>query len=414
MVLAHLLLLAKIPFAAAHANFRLRGKDADEDAIAVADWCTANSIAFHTTSFDTKAVAAERKQSIQMAARELRYEWFDSLRKQHRYAAVLTAHHADDVAETVLINLARGTGIAGLHGIPEKTGSLIRPLLFAKRAEILVYAERNDISWREDASNAEGIYLRNSIRHHVLPKLEELMPGAASRIAETAARLNGVEIIYRNAIERRLQKLKELRGKDWYIPIRLLEKEAALATIAYELFTPYGFSGEQVTAILGLIKGESGRQILSQTHRVIRHRDFLVIASVSEAESNLVSVESVPATIQNAEGIFHFEWSDVSAPLSDDPNIAVLHGDDLVFPLVLRTRREGDYFYPLGMGGKKKKLKRFLIDIKTPLHEKDHIRILESDKKILWVIGKRIDERFKPRAATTTVLKVIFKAPEYQ
>ena len=408
--LAHILKSADIPFAAAHCNFSLRGKESDDDAAFVEIWCAQNGIICHLKSFDTAGIATKSGKSIQMTARELRYEWFEALRREHGYAAILTAHHAGDVAETMLINLTRGAGIAGLHGIPERNGHIIRPLLFASREEIFAYAKQAGISWREDASNGEDKYLRNAIRHHIIPKLEELLPGAARRIAETAARLDGTEILYCKALERRLAKLKEPRGKDWYIPVRLLEKEEALATIAYELFVPYGFSGEQLPQILALMQGESGRQILSATHRVIRHRDFLVITALAEAAANLLLIESIPARMETAEGVFQLSWTAPGVPLSDDTNVALLHGDDLIFPLTLRTRREGDYFYPLGMGGKKKKLKRFLIDTKTPLHEKDRIRILEdADKRILWIAGKRVDERAKLRASTLKALRVKFQ-----
>ncbi len=407
MTLAHLLLAAEIPFAAAHVNFGLRGRDSDEDAAFVEVWCEAAGVPIHCKEIFIREFAGHISPNVQVAARHARYSYFTGLKHEHQYAAILTAHHINDVAETMLINLTRGTGIAGLHGIPEKTDDIIRPLLFATREQLLAYAKSEDISWREDTSNSEDKYLRNAIRHHILPKLEELMPGAAARIAATAERLKGTEIIYRKAVDRRLLKLRELRGKDWYMPVRLLDKEEARLTIAFELFTSFGFSGAQIPDILALMKGESGRQILSQTHRVIRHRDFLVITALEQAAANLILIESLPTDIQTAEGVFHLSWA-AAAGVSEDSNIAMLHGDDLSFPLILRTRREGDYFYPLGMGGKKKKLKRFLIDIKTPLHEKDRIRILESDKKILWIAGKRIDERAKVRQATQRVLKVVF------
>ncbi len=409
MTLAHLLQASRIPFAAAHCNFSLRGKDSDDDAAFVESWCAANSIFCHVKRFDTAAFAAQSGSSIQVSARDLRYAWFEALRNEHEYAAVLTAHHADDVAETMLINLSRGTGIAGLHGIPERNGYLIRPLLFATRKQLLDYANEHGIVWREDASNSEDKYLRNAIRHHILPKLEELLPGAAPRIAETAQRLRGTELIYRKAIESRLTKLKELRGKDWYVPIRLLHKEQALTTLVYELFLPFGFSGDQMPQILALMEGISGRQILSATHRIIRHRDFLVVTALAEKDANLILIESIPARIETADGVFDFSWTSKEEPFSDIPTVALVNGDDLSFPLVLRTRREGDYFYPLGMGGKKKKLKRFFIDTKTPLHEKDHIRILEdAAKRILWVAGKRVDERAKVLPSTVQILKVVF------
>jgi tRNA(Ile)-lysidine synthase len=408
MALAALLLQSGLRFAAAHCNFSLRGEDAEQDAAFVAAWCEANGVPFHLIRFDTQAEAQLRGQSIQMAARELRYEWFEALRRTHGYTAILTAHHADDVTETMLINLCRGTGIAGLHGIPERHGHLIRPLLFAQRAELAAFAKESELSWREDASNAEDKYLRNAMRLHVLPTLEALLPGAALRIAKTAGRLHAAELIYRKELNRRLTRLIEHRGNDIYVPVRLLEKQEALPTVAFELFTPFGFSPEQTQQILNLLHAESGRQVMSSSHRVVRHRDFLVVSSIAPDHAGLIYVSTLPASLDTPDGSFHLEWITEVPDLPNDPHTAVLDGDALTLPLVLRRRREGDYFYPLGMGMKKKKLKRFLIDLKIPLHEKERIWLLEHDRRILWVAGLRIDERFKWRPATRRVLKITF------
>ena len=409
MVLAHLLLTAGIPFAAAHCNFGLRGRDADDDADFVQEWCSKHSVICHLEVFDTALLATQRKQSIQVAARELRYQWFEALRLEHHYSGILTAHHADDVAETVLMHLCRGTGIAGLHGIPERNGAIIRPLLFATRNDIADYALAEHISWREDASNQKTDYLRNAFRHKVLPQIEGLMPGASRRMAATALRISDAEAIYRQAIAKRLSRLVMQHGKDWYVPVKLLAKTSQLHTIAYELFTPFQFSPEQLSYILQLMHSESGRSIASATHRIIRHRDFLVITAHAPAAADLILIEELPLRLETADGVFTISWEAPVAEYPDDPNIALLHGDALSLPLVLRTRREGDYFYPLGMGGKKKKLKRFLIDIKMPAHEKDRVRILEWEGKILWIAGKRIDERFKARPSTKRILKIVFQ-----
>ncbi len=408
MVLAHLLLASGIPFAAAHCNFKLRGDASDGDEAFVAAWAAARGLVCHVRSFDTKAYASEQGLSTQMAARDLRYSWFEELRRRHDYAAILTAHHAGDVAETMLINLMRGSGIAGLHGIPERNGAVIRPLLFASRAEIAEYAAGNGIEWREDASNAKADYLRNALRHDVMPTLEDLMPGAGKRMAETAARIAETEIIFRKAVARKLGRLMEQRGRDQYVPIRLLRKQEGLSALAFELFTPFGFSPDQVQQILRLMDSDSGKGVHSVTHRVIRHRDFLVVSAQVPLEADLVVIDELPAKVETADGAFELSWDDPGGAISTDPDVALLDADEIGLPLLLRTRREGDYFYPLGMGGKKKKLKRFLIDAKVPVHQKDRIRILEWDRKILWIAGMRIDERFKLRPGTKRVLKVVF------
>ncbi len=409
MVLATLLRQAGFSFAVAHCNFSLRGTASNEDAQFVQQWAADWKIECHQTQFDTRQIAAQRHQSIQLAARTLRYQWFEELRLRHGYAAILTAHHADDVAETLLINLCRGAGIAGLHGIPERNGHLLRPLLFASRSEIMEYAAQESVGWREDASNAEEKYLRNAMRHRVLPTLDELMPGATVRIAQTAARLHDAEQIYRDELAKILGRLKEERGRDVYVPIRLLVRQKALPTLAFELFTPYGFSSDQTAQILRLLHSESGHQVVSESHRVIRHRDFLVVTSRNDEASDLITIQKIPSTIQTAHGRFSFEWMEQSALPAPNANTALLDGDSVSLPLTLRHRREGDYFYPLGMGMKKKKLKRFLIDAKLPISEKERVLILESQGRILWVVGHRIDERFKLHATSRRILKLSFQ-----
>ncbi|MEO6833247.1 MAG: tRNA lysidine(34) synthetase TilS [Chitinophagaceae bacterium] len=409
MVLANLLLEAKIPFAVAHCNFSLRGMDSDGDAAFVKVWCDERKITCHVRVFDTKKIAEEKKESTQLAARNLRYAWFDELCSEHKYAGILTAHHADDVAETVLINLCRGTGIAGLHGIRAKYGKVLRPLLFACRKEIAAFAESQNIAWREDASNAKTDYLRNAFRHEILPRIESILPGAAQRIAETAQRVAETEIIYRASLEKLLTRLVQARGRDFYMPINLLKKQAALQTLAFEIFSKFSYSPEQIPEILKLMNSESGSRIMSSSHRVFRHRDFLVVTTNAAPAADLMVIDSVPSIMETNLGQFVFTLEDDHKKPFEDGNIACFDADKITFPLVLRTRREGDYFYPFGMGMKKKKLKKFLIDRKLGVHEKESIRILESDKKILWVVGQRIDERFKVTVNTDKVLKVVFK-----
>jgi tRNA(Ile)-lysidine synthase len=200
----------------------------------------------------------------------------------------------------------------------------------------------------------------------------------------------------------------EQRGKDWYVAVRLLKKTQGRDIVAYELFTRFGFSPEQIPHILKLLDTESGKSVSSGTHRVIRHRDFLVVTLAEPAQADIILVNEIPSIVRTQEGSFSFSWTEPGAMVTDDPFIALLDAQDIRLPMLLRTRREGDYFYPLGMGGKKKKLKRLLIDLKVPVHEKDRIRILECDKKILWVAGKRIDERYKLRPSTKRILKVVF------
>lgn len=408
IVLAELLFASNIPFAVAHVNFRLRGQDADDDAAFVNHWCERSDVPFFLKEVNTKEFAESRGLSTQVAARELRYSWFEDLRVEQGFSHILTAHHADDVAETMLINLSRGTGIAGLHGIPERQGYLLRPLLFARRADILAFAKEFQIKWREDNSNAGLDYLRNAIRHQVLSNLELFVPGAGMRIAETARRVAEAEKLYRRALDKELRPLLQARGRDWYVPVNLLKKKSNKSLLAFEIFNRFGFAPGQIPEILDLLESGSGRHVAGGDYQVLRNRDFLIITDKNPQSADLIQIEELPASIQTATGTFEFSWIGPVAKVSTDPNIAMFDARNIEFPLTLRGRTEGDYFYPLNMGGKKKKLKRFLIDERVPQHQKEQIRILESGKRILWICGMRIDDRFKVRPDSTKILKVEF------
>jgi len=406
MVLSHLFLDAGIPFAIAHCNFGLRGMESDGDEAAVVAWCVQHQVVCHQVRFDTAAIAADRKRSIQETARDLRYEWFESVRSNGNFKAIVTAHHADDNAETMIMNLCRGTGIAGLHGIPERNGPIIRPLLFAGRKDILAYATEQQIQHREDSSNKKDDYLRNALRHHIMPLLEQYMPGAAYRMGETAGRVLEAEAIYNKAIDQEKKRLLDQRGPDIYVPIKLLEKRKPLQTICYELFQSYGFSAAQIPQIIGLLHAETGRYIASATHRIIRNRDFLIVTALQPEATDLVLVEEIPSTIIAGGQTFKFAEKETVHDLDSGPDTIYIDAAKLVFPLILRRWKTGDYFYPLGMGMKKKKLSRFLIDQKVPVHEKEQIWVLESGRRIVWIAGKRIDERFKVLPSTTKLLKI--------
>ncbi len=406
MVMAHLFLENGLRFAVAHCNFKLRSDAADGDEQFVKDWCLDNGIEFHSVQFDTKQKSEEWKKGIQETARILRYEWFEVVRRQHKYAKIATAHHANDNMETLLINLFKGTGITGMHGILPENGNIIRPLLFAPKEMIAAYIAANGIVFREDASNASDDYLRNAVRHNVVPAVEQLFRNAVIHVNDSIARFAQVEMLYRKEIERERKKLVEKRGQDYYIPIRKLEKRPALETLCYELFLPFGFSSAQVLHILNLLKAESGHYISSATHRIIRNRDFLIVTTVPSETAELITIESVPCTIDTGKYIFSFSLQQKPKLLPADNEEICLDMKEMVFPLILRKWRIGDYIYPLGMGMKKKKVARVLIDAKVPLHEKEDIRLLECSKRIAWVSGIRVDERFKVKDTTEKVLVI--------
>ena len=406
MVMADLFLRSALKFGVAHCNFGLRGEEADLDEKLVYDWCNTNSIQFYSVRFDTKNKSKEWKKGTQETARILRYEWFEEIRAQNNYSKIVTAHHANDNVETMLVNLFKGTGIGGLHGILPVNGNVIRPLLFAGKDALAAYALQNSIGYREDASNASDDYLRNAVRHNIIPAVEQLFPNAINNVNESIDRFAQAEVLYRRAIEQERKKLVEQRGQDYYIPILKLQRRKPLPTICYELLSPFGFTSAQVPHILNLLTAETGHFVSSATHRIIRNRDFLIITSVPTATADFILVEGVPSTIDTGKYVFSFAIENKPKTIPTDPNMAWLDLAGINFPIQLRKWRTGDYLYPFGMKMKKKKVSRLLIDEKVPLHEKEDIRVVECNKRIAWVSGIRPDERFRVKETTEKVLVV--------
>lgn len=409
MVLAHLLIDAGVLFAVAHCNFKLRAADADGDEAFVKTFAESHNLACFITSFDTATISAEQKKGIQEVARALRYDWLKEIQALHGFGTIITAHHADDNAETLLINLLRGTGIRGLHGIRDYHNHLLRPMLFATKEEVLAYAAENKIAHREDESNATDKYLRNAIRHKVLPAFKEIMPDAIQRLNDNINRFAEGEQLYQKAIDAEVKKLLEKRGNDYYIPIRKLIQRQPLQTICFELLRPFGFLPAQTPDILNLLHADTGQYLISPTHRLIRNRNFLVITAAKTEEADLISIDSFPTIIKTPTHQYSFSSQPSLSTIDKSASIALLDAKDIVFPLILRRWRIGDYFYPLGMGMKKKKLSRFFIGQKLALHEKEQVWILESGKRIAWVSGMRLDERFKITEKTTAVIRVEMK-----
>lgn len=406
MAMANLFLSAGFSFAVAHCNFQLRGQEADKDEQLVKNWCEEHNVTFHVTRFDTQAKVDEWKKSIQETARILRYDWLEDIRKQNGYSFIATAHHANDNAETLLMHLFKGTGISGLHGIPLVNGNIIRPILFAPKNEITAYAQVHNIPYRDDASNASDKYLRNQVRLNILPEIEKSFPNIIANLDNSIRRFSEAEQLYNKAIEQERKKLVENRGNDLYISVRKLSKRQPLATICYELFSPYGFTSAQVPHIIELLDAASGHIMLSPTHRIIRDRAFLIITQLAADAADIIPIDDIPATINTGEQSFRFAYEQKPSSIPSDNNIAFIDAAKLEQPLLLRRWRQGDYFYPLGMGMKKKKLSRYLVDQKIPIHEKENIWVLESNKRIVWIAGHRLDERFKLKPATGKVLKI--------
>jgi len=406
MVMADLFLTSQLPFAIAHCNFQLRGAEADADEALVKIWCDQHHVPFYATHFDTQYFSALWKKGIQETARKLRYDWFLTLCKEHDFKYLATAHHGDDAVETLLINLCKGTGLHGMASIPIQNQHIIRPLLFTNRAAIKAYAALHQTPFREDASNADDKYLRNAVRHQVVSTIEKHFPNASDRIRESIFRFTQATQIYDQAILKIISGLAEQRGKDIYIPIRKLQKTTALETIIYELFKAYQYSAAQTKNLMGLMNAESGKYVESSTHKTIKNREFLIITQLQTNEVDFIAIDSLTSEIKLSDKTLKFSSDKSSTIFSDDPNVTFVDAQKLEAPILLRRWKQGDYFYPLGMGMKKKKLSRFFIDTKVPIHEKEQCWVLESNKRIVWIAGMRLDERFKITDKTTEVLKI--------
>lgn len=402
IVMCELFHQAGLKFGIAHCNFQLRKEESDADENFVEELAEKYNITFHSISFDTDVYAKKNKVSIQVAARELRYKWFEEIREQFGYAYIATAHHMDDSIETFFINLIRGTGISGLHGILPKQGKIIRPLLFTNKNKIEVFAKKNKLKHREDSSNASDKYVRNKIRHHIIPALKELNPDLENTINKDIERLRDVEMIYKKDIENKSSKIVKKGKNDIRISIKELKKLSPLNTYLYEFLKPFGFNSASIEEITSSLNGISGKQFFSPTHRLIKDREFLLIETkIKNKESGQKIVEKKYSVKKNQKKIsiddlkiFFKSVSPKNHQLKVINSCANLDLDKLEFPLEIRKWKQGDFFYPFGMKGKKK-LSDFFIDKKFSLHEKENTLLMTSNDNIVWVIGSRIDDRFK-------------------
>lgn len=398
VALAHLCAEAGYSFTMAHCNFRLRGAESDRDEAFVRRLGERLNVPVLVQHFNTRKFAEEKALSIQEAARALRYGWFFELLSlgEHSFSRIVTAHHADDNVETVLMFLFRGTGIRGLTGIPVRNAQIVRPLLFARRSELENYLKQKGIDFVQDSSNFSEKYDRNFIRNKVLPLVREHYAGVDENILSSIGRFSDAVAIYSEAIELKKKKLMEQRGAEWHIPVRKLKKQEPLHTIVFELIRPFGFSPAQTFEVIRLLEAHTGRETVSATHRIIKNRDWLIISPVHAATAPVYVVNDVNDVVEIPGGIFSFKEMAVKKDMRfpTDAFEALVDGNKISFPLIIRKWKTGDYFYPLGMR-KKKKLARFFIDLKLSKTEKENVWVMESHKKIIWLIGYRIDDRVK-------------------
>ena len=391
MVMILLFMEAKFDIAVAHANFKLRGDESDGDEAFVKSFCEARGIPFYTTTFDTNNYAAEKKISIQMAARELRYVWFRQLIKQHGFAKIATAHHADDQAETIFLNMVKGEGLNGLTGMPINKRNVVRPLMFASKENLEHYARNTHLKWREDSTNKEDNYQRNFIRHQIFPRIHKINPGLNDSLLRTSEKAKGEMLILKyglDALKTEFFKVSE----DGLIHIsKALFDKFPEPAVAWRLLDEFGFTLDEMNDLLSILHQQSGKIFLSTTHKLVVDRDTLIVQSLMHASPEA-------DVLITGEGIFKrgnqtLACSIASDSFTSNPNEAWLDYSKLKFPLTWRKWREGDRFIPLGMTGFKK-VSDFLIDEKLSLPEKENVTVVESGGEIVWV-GMRIDERVK-------------------
>lgn len=405
VVLAHALHAEGIEIVLAHCNFHLRGEESDGDEAFVRQFATELGVPLLVKQFDTKAYAQTHKLNTQLAARELRYHWFEAMRKAHHCDKIATAHHTNDNLETFIINLSRGSGLEGLLGIPEESPTIVRPLLHCSREEIHAYSLNNHLSWREDSSNATDKYTRNKIRHNITPLLEELHPNFLGNFNKTQVYLHQTV----HFIDTQIAALKEhcfkpLEGSITEIDIATLKALPELDFVLHKFFYPYGFNNIKDLKQL-LLGAETGKQLHSRTHRLLKNRNHLLL----EAQKQLSDVE-----ILIEEGVTHIttpielhieHTTEARLSPTPSPDTIFIDADKLTYPLTLRHRREGDFFYPEGMHGKKK-LSKYFKDEKYSQFEKEQQWLLCSGEAIVWVVGKRLDGRVSITSATEHILKI--------
>ena len=408
VVLAHLCKAAGIECILLHCNFGLRGAESDRDQHAVEALADALAFELYINKFDTKAYVAEHGVSIQVAARELRYTWFEKMRVSHACRFIATAHHADDNVETVLMNLFRGSGIRGLRGIVPVQQTIIRPLLGIAKEAIVAYAVQHALQWVEDSSNATDKYSRNYIRHHILPLMKAVYPEAGNNFLQSIANMQQAEILYGQAVDLHIKKLLVNKNNEVHIPVLKLKKTVPLQAVIYEIIKPYHFSSNDVAAVETLMNSETGRFISSSSHRIIKNRNWLIIAPLAAEQTEHVVIEAGQSSVLFQHGLLDIKLTAAKQEdIPADANTALLDAKLIRFPMLLRPWKTGDYFYPLGMP-KKKKLARFFIDQKLSKTQKEKVWVIESDKRIVWVVGLRIDDRCKMLPSTKQVVQIRF------
>lgn len=402
MTLMHLFKKLDLNFAIAHCNFQLRGKESDEDENFVKNVAKKYKIDCFSIKFDTKEYSLTHKLSTQVAARNLRYNWFNELVQKENFDYIITAHHADDSVETFMINFSRGTGLDGLTGIPSQNGNIVRPMLPFSREEIENYIEENKLQWCEDSSNVSDKYLRNKIRHQLVPVLKELNPSFIQSFQNTLEFLKQEQSLANDAVEMIYKKVVSEENEQLKINISELLQLENYQAYLYKWLYNYGFSAWN--DIYNLVESQSGKQVLSENYILLKDREFLVLSKNENLDFKEIIINSIT---EKPNFPLKLTLCNQSNILNQLKNVIFVEESKLQFPLTIRKWKKGDYFYPSGMQGKKK-VSKYFKDEKFTLFQKQETWILESNNQIVWIIGYRADERFKIENTTQTTIKLEF------
>ena len=409
MVLLYLFEKSGYEYGIAHCNFNLRGEESNEDEHFVRQQVLIHGVPAFFQSFETEEYARLNGISIEMAARELRYRYFEKIRSENHYDYIATAHHLDDLIETFFLNLSRKTGIKGLTGIKEKSGRVIRPLLFAGRKDIEEFASKNFICFREDSTNSEVVYQRNFLRHKILPLFQEMIPSFNKNILASVENLKDAEMVYSGFIKDEKEKVVLEKKQNAVINIEQLLNTQFPKVLLFEILTSFGFNTAVIDEVFESLNSDSGKQFFSKSYRIVKDRKQLFITLNENYDEHIYYIENNDIELLEPLNLVLEKYKAENFVISAESNVACLDYDELEFPLLIRKWRQGDYFQPLGMTGYKK-VSDFFINEKIPLHEKESTWFLCSGKKIVWIIGHRIDNRFKVNRETKTVLKIELKS----
>lgn len=404
IVLTHLLYKLDFDISLAHCNFKLRGNESNDDEAFITDLAKKLDKKIYVKHFDTESYAKKNKLSIQLAARELRYNWFKETLKENNLDYIITGHNTNDNLETFLINLSRGTGLEGLTGIPPVNEEIARPLLAFSREDILMFAIKNGITWREDKSNASVKYIRNKVRHKVLPVLLEINPNLMSSFKNTLSYLNESQEIVKDKVNEVATKIikKDATGI-FKIDIKALHKVSNIKAYLYQILKDFGFT--EWNDVFDLIDAQSGKQLFSKEYRLIKDRDFIILTKIENNidEKKRFEIQENDTKISLP---IHLKLEAIKEEDDWENNIIYVDKDLLKFPLIIRKWEYGDYFSPTGMRGTKK-ISRFFKDRKLSILEKENIWLLaNNNNEIIWVINYRQDKRFLATNSSKNILKI--------